>query len=1343
MYNLIENARKLGQTLAFYGQRKSHKHSNQKAELREEIQWNASAFYAEVLLFSEEGDFYFVDYPKLLIIQDIYNTDNNTNINVDDLIFKNWLRIVYGMVHIPNVIKDAAIVAFKKKNYRHELNFLTATEAKFEENKSKGVATADFERLKAEFETEHGATLQLTDPEIQHLCQEKDGFINVQNAHYYEPLLESWGSFLFIHNVYEHLYCKEHENRLRIKIENLEAIIKSFKAAYSLIPNMSELVTSGKFQIQNEDNYAITFNNDSTLDKTAAILWEKLLQKETFNSDAERLLFWYERIIHRSQWSDIGLQLTGESLNRFLKAATDAVFTDSDLANGQTEYEKLLLDLSHGRLNNLSWLPIAIHKDNFPNSENLYELYWQMRALDDYHQNELIFHQETRQPLAYFIRQIVHYESEYIDGELFPAIFKLLNKGANKPYLLWQVCFELYYWKPSLIPFLLLKEETAALSFSLIWDIEILEPAIQDKDEIRLQLLKSCFTSLLQDITRLVPEKEQQATIIFQCLLISSFKKFRIPGGNDIAKQKEQLNFNNRICNELRMLLTMATLPSSHFNRAGTYKKLLFPTLIEDLFAEVKKFVPADYRHNHMLGLPYLKLDILCWLLNLCQSNLPEQRTNQDNLIVDIKEEFLESYLFAINCVEMDGWDYFKNEHVRIRPSWFSTEVFNELIPWQTIVSELTPESLHRFTSPLALKLKKAENRYDEYNRFTANKIRTHISVLLVTYNRVYHSQVELTIKGIPVNNILTELENSIIRFVTNYCIDAPMKKRMDIFDDLFERSYTPGDNRELLPAIGGVMNKFTDQGKRLIIQELLKEHQLSRSLKLLNYVISEKDRQTLILAITSENITAYLEQEHSIDGIQFIMQELALISDFSLLARQALEYWNAKIVTRNYKSDDNKIAAYRIALIISFHAGDENSLNAIEEPTLKYASTRTNFSATAEKDFYRALIYLKNNKPQQAYAIFNNQLNGAEEERPVLALNRFAAKIQWADEVTHLEEKRKLYSEAIQEWTQFSEGLAIERLEFILEKVWNNQLHAYSALGNTAAFDEIYNKLDNTTVLRSDFLELRLRNLVQRKMQLQAEELIRKAEQYHRLSDGKLPEFMIKMFDIVETTDLIAQLKEQYRIIFSKTPEKLVQIISEDFNKYSTLPEAILFEIVYAANEMLTYINSISAIDHEDKYSDLLQLVLNGRLSMYGWKSSTTRGGQSFSGKANLGEIDFAIFSRNERICLCEAMILKGKNTTESQKHNFKIFNYGASRKFFFMIIYYKGKDYETSWTKYKSNVGKEIQFPAGHEMQSNELEDVSAEFGNNSIKVAKGIHVSGVLLYHIYININYMLSE
>ena len=966
-----------------------------------------------------------------------------------------------------------------------------------------------------------------------------------------------------------------------------------------------------------------------------------------------------------------------------------------------------------------------------------------MRALDDDHQNELIFHQETREPLAYFIRQIVYYESEYIDGELFPAIFKLLNQGAAKPYLLWKICFELYYWKPTLIPFLLLKEETAALSFSLIWDVEVLEPAIQDEDEIKLQLLKSCFTLLLQNVTHLAPEKEQQATIIFQCLLRSSFKKFRIPGGNDIVKQKEQLNFNKRVCYELRMLLTMATLPGSYFNSAGSYKKLLFPTLIEDLFAEAKEFVLADYRHNHSIGLPYPKLDILCWLLNLCQSNLPEQRTDQHNLILGIKEEFLEGYLSAINCVEMDGWDYFKNEHARIRPSWFSKEVFNELIPWETIVSTLTLASLHQFISPVELKLNKAENRYDEYNRFVAAKIRTHISILLINYNRIYHHQVELTIKGVPVQTILTDLENSIVRFVTHYCIDEPAEKRIDIFHDLFERSYTPGDNKELLPAIGGVMNKFTDQGKRLIIQELLKEHQLPRSLKLLNYMVSEKDRQTLISAITSENITAYLEQEHSIDGIQFIMQELAQIPDFSSLAKQALEYWNAKIVSRNYKSDENKITAYRIELIISVHSGDEKNLNAIKEPTLKYASAIRNFSAVAEKEFYRAIIYLKNNKPQDAYKIFNNQLQGTEEERPVLALNRFAAKIQWADEEIQLEDKRKLYSEAIQEWMQFRQGLPIKSLDFIREKIWNNQLHVYSALANDAAFDDIYNKLDNITVLRSDFLELRLRNLIQRKMQLQAEELLRKAEQYHRLSDGKLPEFMIKLFDIVETTDSIAQLKEQYRIIFSKTPENLVQIIAEDFNKYSTLPETILFEIVYAANEMLTHINSISAIDHEDKYSDLLQLVLNGRLSMYGWKSSTTRGGQPFSGKANLGEIDFAISSRSERLCLCEAMIIEGKNIAESQKHDFKIFNYGASRKLFFMIIYYKGKDYETSWTKYKSDVGKEIQFPTGHEMQFNELEDLSAEFGNNSIKVAKGIHASGVLLYHIFININYLLSK
>src|SRR5690348_11595204 len=119
MYNL-ENARKFGQTLAYYGRRESPKYSNQKAELREETQWNASAFYAEVLLNSEEGKYYFIDYPELLKMQNVYNTNNNTSISVDDLISKSWLRIVYGMVRIPNVIRDAARAAFKKKNYQHE-----------------------------------------------------------------------------------------------------------------------------------------------------------------------------------------------------------------------------------------------------------------------------------------------------------------------------------------------------------------------------------------------------------------------------------------------------------------------------------------------------------------------------------------------------------------------------------------------------------------------------------------------------------------------------------------------------------------------------------------------------------------------------------------------------------------------------------------------------------------------------------------------------------------------------------------------------------------------------------------------------------------------------------------------------------------------------------------------------------------------------------------------------------------------------------------------------------------------------------------------------------------------
>jgi hypothetical protein len=595
---------------------------------------------------------------------------------------------------------------------------------------------------------------------------------------------------------------------------------------------------------------------------------------------------------------------------------------------------------------------------------------------------------------------------------------------------------------------------------------------------------------------------------------------------------------------------------------------------------------------------------------------------------------------------------------------------------------------------------------------------------------------------------VLSKLENKIVYYVTQYCIDEPNKKRIDIFDELFENTYWSGNQKEeLLPVIAFTINRFEDRNKQKILDELIKTHQMTRTLKMLEYAISEKDRQFMVQVINSLNVSDYLDGLHSITDIQFVLQELANEKEFIDKAKEALTFWETRILKgKRSEKMDYKIVAFRIKLLLAYHKEDESEISKTEEPESQYHATGGGFNPHNEKTFYRALLLLKKEEPGKAYDLFNELLTNERENKPTLALNRFASKVHWADSIDVIADKQILYSEAINEWNKFEKELSKDiSIEYIKEKLWFNKLHAYNMLNNDSEFDKIYYQLDKHIQLRSDFLELRVSNLMTRKMTIQAEELVAEAEKYHKLNTGNLPEFLQKIRTLTETKDTREFLQVQYNRIYSKSPEELIKIIPDNLNPHKTIEKFILSELVSATDMLLTYINSISSIDHEDKYSDLMVLSLNGRLRAFYWHIGNARGGYSDSGsqKLNPGEIDFAIYSSQEKIAICEAMIIEGKNATITQKHSFKIFNYDHARNLFYMIVYYKGEQskFEHYWEDYKDQICTKIDFPKRYEVINDYIKDISTEFGNDSVKIGKTTHKDGISLYHIFTNINYTM--
>ncbi|UPT69023.1 MAG: hypothetical protein M0D57_10560 [Sphingobacteriales bacterium JAD_PAG50586_3] len=644
-------------------------------------------------------------------------------------------------------------------------------------------------------------------------------------------------------------------------------------------------------------------------------------------------------------------------------------------------------------------------------------------------------------------------------------------------------------------------------------------------------------------------------------------------------------------------------------------------------------------------------------------------------------------------------------------------------------------KKLNAFSNLANFQPKNSTSLYDEYNRNIGNKLRIHLCILLSGFNAIYFKQKQLTNKGVEVKNILSILEIKIIEFISQNYLDNPSEGKIDIFSDHYETH-----DFELIPLIGIALNRFSTDNKKIIITAFTESNSLIKNLKLLDYISSETDYQAIISLVKNIDIATYFESLYSLPNIQYALSQLSRYDFFIEKSEEALEYWETK-VERNPRlaTNESKIFTFRIKLLHIYHKGTVRDVDTIEDPDINIHSDE--FLPHHERNFYKALLSLKEGLPNEAYTIYDNLVKSSPQS-PVLGLNRFAAKVDWAKKTADLSVQKNIAQSAIDEWIAYENTLSDVSLDFIKEKITYNTLVCYELLGNEIEFDLLYQNLEKSIQLKQEFLQLRIENLAKRKLIEQAEKTLFEAKSFHVLSNGSMPNFIDKLDSLIDIKDQLEYLQYQYSKIFSKSSKDLVQIIPDNINKSNNIPDFLLQEIVYSGANILDYINSISEINYEDKFSDLLSLALNSKLNFYGWHFGPTRGGFASTLRFNPGEIDIAIYSQREKLAICEAFKLSGKDLTKTQEHCEKVFNYDPLRKCFYIIIFYEGGTlkFAPDWEIYKSTIEKEVLYPEPYELIS--IDEISEEFDIESIKVAKCTHNNNIPLYHIYINMKYLVT-
>jgi hypothetical protein len=470
------------------------------------------------------------------------------------------------------------------------------------------------------------------------------------------------------------------------------------------------------------------------------------------------------------------------------------------------------------------------------------------------------------------------------------------------------------------------------------------------------------------------------------------------------------------------------------------------------------------------------------------------------------------------------------------------------------------------------------------------------------------------------------------------------------------------------------------------------------------------------------------------------VLSKLARYPDLLPELEEAAEFWKKKVTPRQ-KGQQHGMPLFVAELLIAYLKKDRKALDDVEEPG-RFPGPISQPSYYAYKQFYVGLLYI-DEEPEKAKRIFDD-LARQYPDYPSMALNRMTAKFNLGVK----KKDRSLYAEAYEEWDEHSKRhFSAKALSFLEPILSSTIMSILFALENYAKINEIFSSLDLPIKMSLSVIDKRVKSLAAEKKIAEALALIEMAKTYHQFAGAQQIQTLADLDIEVRGTDNLEDLKIQYDRIFGNQPAKLVKILPNAFNGKQDLYEFLVKEVSSAAGKMLDKINAIAEIKKEDKYNDIIEVILDSRLNILGMHiGAQSRGGHPGTPPKKvsngLGERDIPIMDTNKEVVLvCEAFIYNGP--AKAKSHLEKIFDYHHKQNAFVVLGYDTGKrksTFESHWGNYLKNIIPATKFPHGMRLHGTPR-DVTAEFGwdQSGIKVARSRHGKSTVIYHIFANILY----
>ncbi len=337
----------------------------------------------------------------------------------------------------------------------------------------------------------------------------------------------------------------------------------------------------------------------------------------------------------------------------------------------------------------------------------------------------------------------------------------------------------------------------------------------------------------------------------------------------------------------------------------------------------------------------------------------------------------------------------------------------------------------------------------------------------------------------------------------------------------------------------------------------------------------------------------------------------------------------------------------------------------------------------------------------------------------------------------------QQLINQAFHDWEQFTNSLSDkekENLMLMSDDIGITSLPYFASNEDYIRFDQTVNRLPKKYLFGEDTIDIVFNVYVKRNLHTTAREFIMEAKAYFISASMSVPDNVKGHILNSESEQYIRDIKQSFGQILTLSADNLTRITPDKINDRRNLGDFILNELIQGLRILMTKVQAVNQIRHENRFSDYITAILRLRLCIWGWSINNQDRTGTSDGGADAGEADILIQAGGEDIALIEALILTSKNKTETQKHMLKCFLYNSNLEHYYMLIYYKGSasNFQNTWTEYSSDILLCPFEPTLALVSGSIMEDLSTSYRNVvNFKIGKTQHITGAVVYHVMVNL------